>query len=99
MSRIVSAVIIQQIEKSDKKTDVDHPDNGVNQLQTLKYQSINNLTSENVINQESWEGNRTETKRGAEPLERPPALENRMGVLRKNHIHETEIIEYIKFGQ
>ena len=36
MSRSVSAVIIQQMEKSDKQTDVSHPENGGNPLQTLK---------------------------------------------------------------
>ena len=40
MSRSASVAIIQQMEKSDKQTDVGHPENRVNPLQTLKSQQI-----------------------------------------------------------
>jgi len=43
MSRSASVAIIQQMEKSDKQTDVGHPENGVNPLQTLKSHKRNSF--------------------------------------------------------
>ncbi len=40
MPRSASVAIIQQMEKSDKQTNVIHPENGVNPLQTLKSRNL-----------------------------------------------------------
>ena len=45
MSRSALEGIIQQMEKSDKQTDVSHPENEVNPLQTLKSQKCKHCGS------------------------------------------------------